>query len=76
MESDQSGGTDPPDVTGTGSSRTGAPSVPISETFSGNSNWSLGAVSINPSTADIGVTTSVSAVPLGQNSIYNITSNQ
>ncbi len=66
-------GTDPPGVTSSGSSRTGAPSVPISETFSGASNWSLGAVSINPSTADIGVTTSVSAVPLGQNSIYNIT---
>ena len=30
-------------------------------------------MSINPSTADIGVTTSVSAVPLGQNSTYNIT---
>jgi uncharacterized repeat protein (TIGR01451 family) len=68
-----SGGADPPDVTGSGSSRTGAPSVPISETFSGNSNWSLGAVSVNPSSADIGVTTSVSAVPLGQDSIYNIT---
>jgi uncharacterized repeat protein (TIGR01451 family) len=68
-----SGGADPPDVTGSGSSRTGAPSVPISETFSGNTNWSLGAVSVNPSSADIGVTTSVSAVPLGQNSIYNIT---
>jgi uncharacterized repeat protein (TIGR01451 family) len=68
-----SGGADPPDVTGSGSSRTGAPAVPISETFSGASNWSLGAVSVNPSTADIGVTTSVSAVPLGQNSIYNIT---
>jgi uncharacterized repeat protein (TIGR01451 family) len=68
-----SGGADPPDVTGSGSSRTGAPSVPISETFSGNTNWALGAVSVNPSSADIGVTTSVSAVPLGQNSIYNIT---
>jgi uncharacterized repeat protein (TIGR01451 family) len=68
-----SGGADPPDVTSSGSSRTGAPAVPISETFSGASNWSLGAVSVNPSTADIGVTTSVSAVPLGQNSIYNIT---
>ena len=61
------------DIRSTGSSRTGAPSVPISETFSGTSNWSLGAVSINPSTADIGVTTSVSAVPLGQNSTYVIT---
>jgi len=66
-------GTDPPGVTGTGSSRAGAPSVPIAETFSGASNWSLGAVSINPTTADIGVSTSVSAVPLGQNSTYNIT---
>ena len=61
------------DVTGSGSSRAGAPSLPFSETFSGNSNWSLGAVSINPSTADIAVTTSVSAVELGQNSTYNIT---
>jgi uncharacterized repeat protein (TIGR01451 family) len=66
-------GTDPPAVTATGSSRTGAPSVPISEVFSGTSNWSLGAIPINPSTADIGVSTSVSAVALGQNSTYNIT---
>jgi len=69
----RSGATATPDVRGVGTSRTGAPSVPISETFSGTSNWALGAVSINPSTADIGVTTSVSAVPLGQNSTYNIT---
>jgi uncharacterized repeat protein (TIGR01451 family) len=63
-----------PGVRATGTSRTGAPSVPISETFvGGTSNWSLGAVSINPSTADIAVSTSVSAVPLGQNSTYNIT---
>ncbi len=62
------------DVRGSGSARSGAPSVPISETFSGTSNWSLGAVSINPSTADISVTTSVvSAVFLGQNTTYNIT---
>jgi len=62
-----------PGVTGTASTRTGAPSVPISETFPGPSNWSYGAVSINPSTADIAVSTSVSAVALGQNSTYNIT---
>jgi len=62
-----------PGVRGNGTSRTGAPSVPISETFSGTSNWALGAVSVNPTTADIGVTTSVSAVALGQNSTYNIT---
>ena len=65
---------DPPDVTGSASARTGAPSVPLSETFSGNSNWSLGAVPINPSSADIGVSTSVaSAVFLGSNTTYNIT---
>jgi uncharacterized repeat protein (TIGR01451 family) len=58
---------------GSGTTRPGAPSLPFSETFSGTSNWSLGAVSINPSTADIGVSTSVSAVGLGQNSVYNIT---
>ena len=69
----QSGAADPPDVTGAGTSRTGAPSVPISETFSGTSTWSLGAVSSNPLTADIGVSTSVSAVPLGQNSVFTIT---
>lgn len=66
-------GTGTTDVTGTGSSRTGAPSVPISETFSNSSNWALGAVSINPTAADIGVTTSVNTVLLGQNSVYNIT---
>jgi uncharacterized repeat protein (TIGR01451 family) len=69
----QRGNNTNPGVNGTGTNRTGAPSVPISETFSGTSNWSLGAVSINPITADIGVTTSVSAVPVGQNSTYNIT---
>jgi uncharacterized repeat protein (TIGR01451 family) len=63
-----------PGVRGSGSTRTGAPSVPISETFSGTSNWSMGAVSINPTAADIGVTTSVvSAVFLGQNTTYDIT---
>ena len=61
------------DVTATGSARTGAPSVPISETFNAATNWSLGAISINPSGADIGVSTSVSAVALGVDSTYNIT---
>src|SRR5579863_9307817 len=59
----QRGNSTVPGVRGVGTTRTGAPSVPISETFSGTSNWSLGAISINPSTADISVSTSVSAVP-------------
>ena len=66
-------GTDPPAVRAFGSTRTGAPSVPLAGTFSANTNWAYAAVPINPSTADIGVSTSVSAVPLGQNSTYNIT---
>ena len=66
-------GSDPPDVTGVGTSHAGAPSLPNSETFSGASNWALGAVSINPTSADIGVSTTVNAVALGQSSIYNIT---
>jgi uncharacterized repeat protein (TIGR01451 family) len=70
----QRGNNTNPGVRGVGSSRAGAPSVPISETFSGTSNWSLGAVSINPLAADIGVTTSVaSAVFLGQNTTYTTT---
>ena len=64
---------DPPDVAGAGTARTGAPSVPISETFSANSNWALGAVSINPTAADLAVSTSVPAVFVGQNSVYSIT---
>ncbi|MGA8440430.1 MAG: C25 family cysteine peptidase, partial [Candidatus Sulfotelmatobacter sp.] len=62
-----------PGIRASGSSRSGAPSVPVSETFSGTSNWSLGAVAINPTAADIGVTTTVgSAVFLGQSTTYNI----
>jgi uncharacterized repeat protein (TIGR01451 family) len=65
---------DPPDVTGSGSARSGAPSVPLSESFSANSNWAMGAVPINPSTADLAVTTSVgSAQFLGANTTYTIT---
>ena len=49
-----SGVVDPPDVDRKwSSSRAGAPSVPISEAISAASNWSLGAASVNPSTADI-----------------------
>jgi len=61
-------------LSGSGSTRAGAPDLPISETFSGTSNWALGAVSINPTSADVAVSTSVgSAVFLGQASVYTIT---
>jgi uncharacterized repeat protein (TIGR01451 family) len=43
-------------------------------TTNGTFNWAEGAVSVNPSTADIGVTTTVaSAVFLGQNTTYTTT---
>jgi len=61
------------DVTASGSTRAGAPSIPVSETFNAASNWSLGAVSINPSSADLAVTTSVPTVFVGQNTVYTIT---
>ncbi len=69
----QASGATATDVTGAGSTRAGSASLPFSETFSGNSNWSMGAISLNPSTADISVTTKVSAVALAQNSTYTIT---
>jgi len=69
----QTSGATGTDVRGTGSTRAGNPSLPFSETFSAASNWSLGAISINPSTADIAVSTSVNAVTFGQNSTYTIT---
>jgi len=62
------------DVRSTGSTRAGAPSVPVAEWFTNaTSNWAQGAISINPSAADIGVTTSVAAVFQGTNTTYNIT---
>ena len=62
------------DVTGTGSTRTGAPMVPVSELLSSTSNWSQGAIAVNPTTADIAVSTTVgSAVFLGSNTVYTIT---
>jgi uncharacterized repeat protein (TIGR01451 family) len=62
------------DVTGTGSTRAGAPTVPLSELLSSTSNWSQGAIAVNPTTADIAVSTSVgSAVFLGANSVYTVT---
>ena len=69
-----SGGNTNRDVNGTGSTSPGAPLVPVSELLSSTSNWSQGAISINPSTADISVSTSVgSAVFLGSNTVYTIT---
>ena len=61
-----------PDVRGTGSTRTGAPSVPMSESFSGTSSWSVGAVSVKPLQADVGVTIVTNGVFSPQNVTYTI----
>ncbi|HXP17203.1 MAG TPA: DUF11 domain-containing protein, partial [Terriglobales bacterium] len=61
-----------PDVRGTGSTRAGAPSVPLSETFSGTSNWSVGALSVKPLQADVGVTIVTNGVFSPQNVTYTI----
>lgn len=67
-----SGTTNNTDVRGTGSVRTGAPSVPMSETFSGNSEWSQGAVSINPYQADLSVSVSGNSVSYPGNITYTL----
>ena len=61
------------DVRGTGSTREGAPSVPLSETFSGTSNWSAGAVAVRPFQADLTVSVVGSAAFFPQNLTYTIT---
>jgi uncharacterized repeat protein (TIGR01451 family) len=61
-----------PDVRGTGSTRAGAPNVPMSETLSGTSNWSVGALSVKPLQADVGVTIATNGVFSPQNVTYTI----
>jgi uncharacterized repeat protein (TIGR01451 family) len=61
-----------PDVRGTGSTRAGAPSVPMSETLGGPSNWSVGVLSVKPLQADVGVTIATNGVFSGQNVTYTI----
>jgi uncharacterized repeat protein (TIGR01451 family) len=63
----------PPDVRGTGSTRAGAPSVPLSEQFSGTSNWSAAAVSIQPLQADLAVSVIGSSAFFPNNLTYTIT---
>jgi uncharacterized repeat protein (TIGR01451 family) len=64
-------------VYGAAAYEAGAPSVPMAETFTINGgqipNWSESAISLNPSQADIGVSTTVTPVAPGTNSVYNIT---
>jgi len=54
--SNTSGAVQATDVRGGGSTRAGAPSVPMSWTLSGTSNWSMGAVSVRARQADLAVT--------------------
>ena len=62
-----------PDVRATGSTRAGASSVPMSETFNGTSNWSVGALSVRPLQADVGVSITANGVFFPQNVSYTIT---
>jgi uncharacterized repeat protein (TIGR01451 family) len=68
-----SGGSANRDVYGSGSARAGAPSVPMSETFNGNSNWSMGAVSVKPLQADLSVTVSGSSSFFPSTLTYTVT---
>jgi uncharacterized repeat protein (TIGR01451 family) len=61
------------DVYGTGSTRAGAPSVPLSETFTGGtSNWAEAAVSIRPLQADLAVSVTGSSALYPSNFTYSI----
>jgi uncharacterized repeat protein (TIGR01451 family) len=62
------------DVRGFGTTNVGAASVPMSETFSAASNWSVAGASVMPMQADVGVTVNPGgAVPFGSNLTYTIT---
>src|SRR5206468_7895720 len=61
-------------VVGFGSSRyPGAPIVPMSETLSGASNWTVGAISIRPPQADVGVSLAGSTALFPTNLTYTAT---
>ncbi len=62
----------PPDVYGTGSTRDGAPSVPLSEQFSAASNWSVAAVSVQPLQADLSVSVVGASAFFPQNLTYTL----
>jgi uncharacterized repeat protein (TIGR01451 family) len=62
------------DVYGTASTRTGAPNVPLSETFTGGtSNWADAAVSIRPLQADLAVNVTGTSALFPANFTYKIT---
>src|ERR1700722_19869935 len=61
------------DVYGTGSTRSGAPSVPLSEQLSAASNWSVAAVSVQPLQADLSVSVVGSSAFFPQNLTYTLT---
>src|SRR5207245_11798367 len=58
---------------GTGSTRAGTPNVPMSEIFNGTSNWAVGAHSVRPFQADVGVSITANGVFFPQNVSYTIT---
>ena len=65
--------TSPPDVYGTGSTRPGAPNVPLSEQFNATSVWSVAAVSVQPLQADLGLSVVGSSAFFPRNLTYTIT---
>ena len=69
-----SGNTSASDVRGFGSTNVGAASVPMSETFSAASNWSIAGAAVRPLQSDVAVIVNPGgAVPLGQNVTYTVT---
>lgn len=69
LSSGNTGGTD---VYGLGSWRAGAASVPMTETFSANSEWSMAAVSVRPLQADLSIAVSGNSVNFPGNITYTL----
>jgi uncharacterized repeat protein (TIGR01451 family) len=61
------------DVRGFGSTRAGAPSVPMSESLSGSSHWSDSGVSIQPFQGDLSVSVSGNTTQFPANVSYTVT---
>jgi len=63
------------DVLGFGSTAPAAPNVTMSEVLSAGSNWAIGAVPVNPVTADVAIAKSINPSPptSGSNATYTLT---
>jgi uncharacterized repeat protein (TIGR01451 family) len=73
MEWNDNSGTTGTDVSGSSATHAGTTSIPMAETFSGTSNWSVAGISVKPVQADVGVSVTSTSALYPANLTYNIT---